>query len=75
MCEKKTYGSLVSILSRSGTGWNKNTTESEDGMVSAINNLAEIIKSTMSDLVKQLGTDEKIDALLDNACDALESMT
>ncbi|XP_073136851.1 uncharacterized protein [Henckelia pumila] len=53
----------------------KKNVESDDGIVNAINNLADITKSTMSDLVKQLGTDEKIAALLDNAFDALGHMT
>lgn len=53
----------------------KNTNEIEDGIFNAINNLADITKSTMSDLVKQLGTDEKIAALMDNTVDALGDMT
>lgn len=49
--------------------------ESEDDIVSAINNLAEITKLTMSDLVKQLGTDEKIACAMDNVFDALDMMS
>ncbi|XP_073120663.1 uncharacterized protein [Henckelia pumila] len=53
----------------------KKNVESDDGIVNAINNLADITKSNMSDLVKKLGTDEKIVALLDNSFDALGHMT
>ncbi|XP_073128970.1 uncharacterized protein [Henckelia pumila] len=52
----------------------KKNVENEDGIVNAINNLADITKSTMSDLVKQLGTDEKVAALLDKAFNALGDM-
>ncbi|XP_075483409.1 uncharacterized protein LOC142523483 isoform X1 [Primulina tabacum] len=50
----------------------KKLNEEEDSIVAAINSVAEVTKSSIANLVKQLAIDEKMENAMDKALDALE---
>ncbi|XP_075477636.1 uncharacterized protein LOC142518711 [Primulina tabacum] len=53
----------------------KHTSEHDESIVEAINNLAHITKDTMSQLIKQISADNKISDVQDTVLDALQGLT